>query len=354
MAKILCKSVRKDGSPCQGQGLEQFDGYCIAHGPADKVRESRARGGRNSSTAARADKRIPERMQSVIKGLAEGFIAVREGTLSPAVYTAMCRGAREMRDSYRLADAEMELIRTEETQAAAEEMAGTHLDLDILKAASEIVAQQNQYRIDSLVDQGLAEPEIGEDKIQTDEFVLTAEGRKRFDQQLSVDHHQFDIDEMKEAAEKYTFKQPELPVQIKHLAQKRTDMENTLAELTHDPASDLALPPKPASLPDPLTGQPMNELPAGVNSGRPTNPDETKPSAAMLEQQIHQVEEQIREYQEKYEDEDYPIKRSRFHAGFDPEDDRFTIVGNQEVHFPKINLIINRQYWHKRNDESEK
>ena len=126
MAKILCKSVRKDGSPCQGQGLEQFDGYCIAHGPADKVRESRARGGRNSSTAARADKRIPERMQSVIKGLAEGFIAVREGTLSPAVYTAMCRGAREMRDSYRLADAEMELIRTEETQAAAEEMAGTH------------------------------------------------------------------------------------------------------------------------------------------------------------------------------------------------------------------------------------
>ena len=94
MAKILCKSVRKDGSPCQGQGLEQFDGYCIAHGPADKVRESRARGGRNSSTAARADKRIPERMQSVIKGLAEGFIAVREGTLSPAS-TPPCAAAPE-------------------------------------------------------------------------------------------------------------------------------------------------------------------------------------------------------------------------------------------------------------------
>ena len=156
-----------------------------------------------------------------------------------------------MRDSYRLADAEMELIRTEETQAAAEEMAGTHLDLDILKAASEIVAQQNQYRIDSLVDQGLAEPEIGEDKIQTDEFVLTAEGRKRFDQQLSVDHHQFDIDEMKEAAEKYTFKQPELPVQIKHLAQKRTDMKRLWPNLRMIPPATLPCRPNLPRCPTP-------------------------------------------------------------------------------------------------------
>ena len=38
MSKTLCKSIRKDGSPCQGNGLKQFDGYCIAHAPADKTR----------------------------------------------------------------------------------------------------------------------------------------------------------------------------------------------------------------------------------------------------------------------------------------------------------------------------
>ena len=59
MSKTLCKSIRKDGSLCQGQGLEQFDGYCIAHAPADITRAWRARGGTNSSTAARLDKRIP-------------------------------------------------------------------------------------------------------------------------------------------------------------------------------------------------------------------------------------------------------------------------------------------------------
>ena len=59
MAKILCKSIRKDGSPCQGHGLKQFDGYCIAHGPADKVREWRSRGGKNSSTAASSTNASP-------------------------------------------------------------------------------------------------------------------------------------------------------------------------------------------------------------------------------------------------------------------------------------------------------
>ena len=50
MAKTLCKSFRRDGSPCQGQGLEQFDGYCIALASADTIRAWRARGGNASST----------------------------------------------------------------------------------------------------------------------------------------------------------------------------------------------------------------------------------------------------------------------------------------------------------------
>ena len=36
MSKTLCRSIKRDGSPCQGQGLERFDGYCIAHAPADR------------------------------------------------------------------------------------------------------------------------------------------------------------------------------------------------------------------------------------------------------------------------------------------------------------------------------
>ena len=34
-----CKSVKRDGSPCKGRGLEQYDGYCIAHAPAHLTRE---------------------------------------------------------------------------------------------------------------------------------------------------------------------------------------------------------------------------------------------------------------------------------------------------------------------------
>ena len=33
MAKTPCKGIKKDGTPCQGHGLTQYDGYCIAHDP---------------------------------------------------------------------------------------------------------------------------------------------------------------------------------------------------------------------------------------------------------------------------------------------------------------------------------
>ncbi len=38
MAKTPCQSLKKDGSPCQGQGLSQFDSCCIAHGPVAEAR----------------------------------------------------------------------------------------------------------------------------------------------------------------------------------------------------------------------------------------------------------------------------------------------------------------------------
>ena len=50
---MRCKSIRLDGSPCNGHGLPQFDGYCIGHAPAHISRPWRVRGGKNSSTAVR-------------------------------------------------------------------------------------------------------------------------------------------------------------------------------------------------------------------------------------------------------------------------------------------------------------
>ena len=141
MAKILCKGIKRDGTPCQGQGLPSFDGYCIAHAPADKTREWRSRGGKNSSTAVRSDKRIPERLRAAIEALDQGLLDVQEGKLDPAAYSAMCRGAKAMADLYRLADQEMELIRNEETEAAAMEVVGAHGDPAILIAAAQISAE---------------------------------------------------------------------------------------------------------------------------------------------------------------------------------------------------------------------
>ena len=155
MAAPPCKGVKKDGTPCRGNGNEQLDGYCIAHGAPEKTRAWRVLGGENSSTAARADKRIPERFRPVIQAVTNGIAEVREGTLKPAAYAAICRGAKILLELYRAADAEMELVRLEEIEAAAAEVSGSHGDLEILDAAAELSAQQERYRLESLAQQGL-------------------------------------------------------------------------------------------------------------------------------------------------------------------------------------------------------
>ena len=356
MAKTPCKSFRRDGSPCQGQGLKQFDGYCIAHAPADKTRAWRARGGKNSAPPQPGSTNAsPNDCKASSKISPRDLTQVRDGTLSPAAYTAMCRGAKAMNDVYRLADEEMEQIRNEETQAAAEEIAGAHGDLDILAAADAIIARQNEYRVQSLVEQELAEPELKDDETKPAPHLLTAEGKKRFGHRLRSVYKQKDIADMKEAAEKYTFKRSELPGQIKYMAEMRTHMEKTLAEGQLDPAGASAPPPDPALPCDPLTGQPLNELPAGVTSG-PTcgTSDEIKPSPAILEDQIQQLEDQIREYEKNYEIENYDMKRKRFHAGLDPEDDSLIFVKGKTLEYPSFNMSITTEYVHRIKDKSQK
>ena len=180
MSKTLCKSVRKDGSPCQGRGLKKYDGLCITHGPApDQVHQWRSLGGKNSATAARLDKRIPERLKDMIDLLDDGMKRVMDGTLSPARYTALCRGVKLKLDVYRQADQDMDLIRTEETLAAAAKFAGAHGDPDILEAADAITAQQDQYRAESLVAQGFAEFTKPTNPDIPPAVVLNDKGRRR-------------------------------------------------------------------------------------------------------------------------------------------------------------------------------
>ena len=125
MARTPCKGIKKDGTPCQGHGLPQYDGLCIAHGPTpDQTHQWRSLGGQNSSTAARLDKRTPERLKNAIDLINDGIVQVAQGEMDPARLIAMSRGAKALIDLCNFADQDMETIRREETEQAAAQFLG--------------------------------------------------------------------------------------------------------------------------------------------------------------------------------------------------------------------------------------
>ena len=296
MTKTTCKCAKQNGSPCKGQGLEQFDGYCIAHGPADKTRERRARGGKASATpatAARADKRIPERLQGVINALTEGMIQVQEGTLSPAAYSAMCKGAKELREYHRLADEEMEQIRAEESQAAA----------------AKIAALQNQDSSQAPVDQVLAEPEPADGEDGPAENALTAEENRRPEDRGHTTYKQKDIDGLRNLVEHTFLSDSKLPEVLESLIETRAAIKETLADL-QNPAPPL----------NPLTGQPLKELPARVQTGLPpvAKPAGTEPSRQTLDDQLRQVDILVSLFKETYREKLSQEEMNQLLAGDDP------------------------------------
>ena len=297
MAKILCKGIKRDGTPCQGQGLPSFDGYCIAHAPADKTREWRSRGGKNSSTAARADKRLPERLGSAIEALKQGLSDVQEGKLDPAAYSAMCRGAKAIADLYRRADEEMELIRHEETEAAAMEVVGALGNPAILNAAAQISAEHDRYRAESLIEQGLAtlEPGINHDSAAPAGLVLTDAGRRRFGLQQLTSYTQEDIDQIEALLERPFIHSLSWTVALKNLYKMHTAMEKAIADLARDPAP----------LRDALTGHTLSALPAGVKTGPvpAANPGKTESAIKLLKDQLRQVERLTRAFEIRFEKE---------------------------------------------------
>ncbi len=300
MSKTLCTSVRKDGSPCQGQGLKKYDGLCIAHGPApNQVHEWRSLGGKNSATAARLDKRIPERLKDMIDLLDDGMKRVMDGTLSPARYTTVCRGVKLKLEVYRQADQDMDLIRTEETFAAAAKFAGVHGDPDILEAADAITAKQDQYRAESLVAQGFAEFTKPTNPKVPPELVLNDKGRRRFGYH-DLDFTQRILIEVEDQLDEYDSDQsdpPDIPEITEQLETMKEAIEETQSRLAG--ASEAPF--------DPLTGLPFTTLPVGVKIDAKRSPFKLCDEAPqeVLAQQLGKVNELMRQVKELSEDEDY-------------------------------------------------
>ena len=299
MAAPPCKGVKKDGTPCRGNGNDQLDGYCIAHGAPEKTRAWRVLGGENSSTAARADKRIPERFRPVIQAVTNGIAEVREGTLKPAAYAAICRGAKILLELYRAADAEMELVRLEEIEAAAAEVSGSHGDLEILDAAAELSAQQERYRLESLADQGLlsiepAPPPANGKTKPSAQPVLTDAGRRSFGYQQQTGPSQDYLEFLKDDVYCNVYSEYPLRDMLKNLVAMRTDLQAAKTELDH--------PPEPAR--DALTGLALSQLPSGVEPGPPpTDPGAAPDTAAVLEDKLRQVNQILDKLKDTYTDE---------------------------------------------------
>ncbi len=283
MARTPCKGIKKDGTPCQGHGLPQYDGYCIAHGPTpDQAHEWRSQGGQNSSTAARLDKRIPERIKNAIDLINDAIVQVAQGEMDPARLNAMSRGAKALLDLHTFGDRDMETIRREETEQAAAAITGIPGNLDLLETIDKVSARQDRYRSQSLVDQGLAELVPSSDPHQPPQTVLTAEGRRRFGYRRACTITQKEIDDWHEVLDDIrTISYDERCDRVQELVAIHS---NVL-----DAREDLTLEPSPPT--DPLTGQPMIEPPACVQASLTTKYDapSAAPTAEFLENRLDQV-----------------------------------------------------------------
>ena len=257
MAKTLCKGTRKDGSPCKGHALEQYDGYCLAHGaPPEQAHEWRAAGGKNSATAVRRDKRMPEHLKEPIDHIMDHMRRLAEKDPSPAALNALSRAAKTLIELRRFANEEMEIIRAEEIRAAAAARLDVQTDLEVLEVADDIRVMRDRFRRESLVEQGFArftEPFRRDDP---PEVVLNEKGRLRFGFQ-HVEYRQEFLDQLD--AELVAFLRgesglPDLPTYSEMLEEAQEGLEETLTGLAHAGEAPY----------DPMTGQPFTTLPDKV------------------------------------------------------------------------------------------
>ncbi len=83
MSPRICAGVRKDGTPCRT--VATADGYCFAHSAACQERTARARaqGGKNSSRAVRARKKMGADLHDISKMIEAALAGVYKGTMTP-------------------------------------------------------------------------------------------------------------------------------------------------------------------------------------------------------------------------------------------------------------------------------
>ncbi len=296
MSKKLCKGIRKDGSPCRGLALKQYNGLCIAHGPTpDQAHQWRSLGGKNSATAARLDKRIPERLKDMLDILDDGMKQVIDGSLSPARYAAVCRGVKMKLDVYSQADKDMDLIRAEEIQAAAAEFLGLHGNLDVLEAADDMAARQDKHRREALVEQDFAEVKEPFKPDQPSEIFLNDKGRRRFGYHNLKMNQQF-LNEIDDELTEYDPHRSDLSEITGLLEDLQEEVEDTLSALAHNDVAPF----------DPLTGQSITELPSGVQTRSRLDRlvhDEVKPQER-LEEQLSMIKRLMRNAEELARNED--------------------------------------------------
>ncbi|MXZ20355.1 MAG: hypothetical protein F4Y84_07075 [Caldilineaceae bacterium SB0665_bin_25] len=257
MAKTLCTGIRKDGQPCQANGLEKYNGLCLAHGaPPEQAHSWRALGGKNSAAAVRRDNRMPEQLKHALDLVQKTMDRLAEQEPTPANCNAISRCAQTLINLRRRADEEMELIRAEETQDAAAAIAGAHPNFDLLKAAARINAEQDRYLSEALVEQGFADFAEPANPDEPPEVVLNHKGRIRFgfhnldarqkylkDVDVTLGKHEHGVAEV-----------PDLGVTNDRLEMLEENVEMSLSALAH-------VEPVPV---DPLTGLPFTRVPASV------------------------------------------------------------------------------------------
>lgn len=80
-----CIANKVDGTRCTAWAI--LNGYCVGHQPNSA--ECRAKGGRNRSTKARADKKLPVRIRQIVILLEKALLEVYQGQLSARQASAM-------------------------------------------------------------------------------------------------------------------------------------------------------------------------------------------------------------------------------------------------------------------------
>ena len=257
VAKMLCKGTRKDGSPCRGVALEKYGGYCLAHGaPPEQAQQWRAAGGKNSATAVRRDKRMPEHLREPIDHIVDYMRRLAEKDPTPAALNALSRAAKTLIELRRFANEEMEIIRAEEIRAEAAARLDVQTDLEVLEAADDLRVMRDRFRRESLVEQGFArfiEPFRQDDP---PEVVLNERGRQRFGFEL-VEERQTClkvVDAELTAFVRGESDLPDLPRFSVGLEEVQEDLEDTLTKLARVSEAPY----------DPMTGQPFTRLPDKV------------------------------------------------------------------------------------------